>query len=130
MSGVIHPWDNFPGVQFSSEPVVRGAIMQATNHPKGNFLWGQLSRGKLSGVNYFRGNRPRANYLGAIVRGAIIPKAIVRGAIIRVAIFLGGNCPGGNNPEGNHPGGNFPRGQLSGHPFFYALSNFNASTFA
>ena len=37
--------------------------MQATNHPKGNFLWEHLSRRKLSGINYFRGKRPRANYL-------------------------------------------------------------------
>ena len=79
ISGVIQPWENFPGRggggQFSSGPNVRGAIMQVTINPKGNFLWGQLSRGTLSGVYYLRGIRPRANY----------PE---------------GNYPGGNFPRG------------------------------
>ena len=78
ISGVIHPWENFPGRwggQFSSGPNVRGAIMQVTNNPKGSFLWGQLARGTLSGVYYLRGIRPRANY----------PE---------------GNYPGGNFPRG------------------------------
>ena len=78
ISGVIHPWENFPGRwggQFSSGPNIRGAIMQVTNNPKGSFLWGQLARGTLSGVYYLRGIRPRANY----------PE---------------GNYPGGNFPRG------------------------------
>ena len=74
--GVIHPWDNFPGGggQFSSRPFVRGA-----NHPKGNFLGGQLSTGKLSGFNYLRGNRPRVNYLGVNYTGAVFWGATILG---------------------------------------------------
>ena len=109
ISCVIHSWDNFPGVRFFSGPIVRGAIMQVANQPKGNFLWGQLSRGKLSGVNYFRGNHPRAIYQGRqLSRGLSSGEAIVWGPIILGAILLGGNCPGGNNPEDNYPGGNCP----------------------
>ena len=73
--------------------------MQALNHPKGNFLWENLSRGELSGVNYLRGKRPRANYppgnnLGHLSRwqssrGRFFSGAIVRRAGGGVAIFLG-----------------------------------------
>ena len=55
---VIYPWDNFPAGQFSSRPFVRGAIMWATNHPKGNF--------------------PRGLFPGAYCQGAIIFGIIVR----------------------------------------------------
>ena len=47
VSGVVHLWGDFSGGQFSWEPIVRRATMKATDHPKGNFLWGQLSREKL-----------------------------------------------------------------------------------
>ena len=77
--------------------------MQATNHPKGNFLWGQLSRGKLS-----------------IIFGATVRLPVIRGTIVRA-----GNNPGGNLSGDNYPGVNFPRKQLSGHVFSLCIDIFS-----
>ena len=124
---VIYPWDIFPGGrggQFSSALFVRGAIMHATDYPKGSFP-GAVSKGILSGSNnlwvsclgaIIRGNDPGGNYPG----GNFPREQLSSGEIVLGAIFLGGNCPEGNFPWGqlsgdNHPGGNFPQGQLSGH---------------
>ena len=87
ISSVIHPWDNFPGGQFSLGSIVPGAIIHATNHPKGNFLWGKFSRDKLSGISCLCDNLLRVNYLGRI-SGAIIRGAITQGAILRTPTFL------------------------------------------
>ena len=88
--GVIYPWDNFPEVQFSSEPIVRGGGLSGGNN-SGQFSEFQLSgghssRGQLSGGNFYRGQLSS----GAIVRG--------------------GNHAGGNCLSGNYPGGSFPLG--------------------
>ena len=53
--GVIHPWVNFPEVQFSSEPIVRGANIRGDNiHLGGNcpgaiFIGDNCPLGQLSG---------------------------------------------------------------------------------
>ena len=78
--------------------------MQALNHPKGNFLWEHLSRGKLSGVNYLRGKRPRANYppgnnLGHLSRWQSSRGRFFSGAIVRRAGGGGGNFPRCNRPD-------------------------------
>ena len=83
---------------FSSGLFIRGAIMHASNHPKGNFPRRKSSRGKFFGSNYLWGNHPRGNYLGDNN-----PRAI-----IQEAIFIGSNCP-----RDNYPVENFPRGQFS-----------------
>ena len=62
--------------------------MQALNHPKGNFLWEHLSRGKLSGVNYLRGKRPRANYPPDNNLGHLSQGQLSGGREGGVAIFL------------------------------------------
>ena len=53
ISGVIYHWDNFPVGQFSSEPFVQGANMEATNHPKGNFCRRQFPGGYCQGESIF-----------------------------------------------------------------------------
>ena len=101
---VIHPWDNFPvAAVFLRGTIIPETIMQATNHPKGNFLWGQLSRGKLS-----------------IIFGATVRLPVIRGTIVRA-----GNNPGGNLSGDNYPGVNFPRKQLSGHVFSLCIDIFS-----
>ena len=90
--GVIYPWDNFPEVQFSSEPIVRGGggglSVGNNSGPFSEFQLsgGHSSRGQLSGGNFYRGQLSS----GAIVRG--------------------GNHAGGNCLSGNYPGGSFPLG--------------------
>ena len=91
--GVIHPWDNFPEVQFSSEPIVRRANIR-----------GERGTGDYLGA-IIRGNFPSFNYLGGLHLGGNCPGAI----------FIGGNCPGGSHAggnclSGNYPGGSFPLG--------------------
>ena len=108
-------------LKFSTGQFVRGAIMQATNHTKGNFSRGQFPEGyclgtiifavifqeKQSGSNYSGGK-----YLGGgrFSSGAIILEGQLSGGnylrkqlsgeIIRGATSPGSNCPGGNNPSG------------------------------
>ena len=50
--------------------------MLATNHPKGNFHRGQLSREKLSGINYLWG---RLIVRGQLSAGAIVQETTIRG---------------------------------------------------
>ena len=109
VSGVIHPWDNFP------RGGGRGAVFLGANSPRGNYAGDKSSERQFS--------------LGAIVQGEIVSgqyssRMSSEGQLSGVGQFSsGGYCPGGNNPGrggGNHPGGNcpggnFPREQLSGH---------------
>ena len=88
---------------FLRGTIIPETIMQATNHPKDNFLWGQLSRGKLS-----------------IIFGATVRLPVIRGTIVRA-----GNNPGGNLSGDNYPGVNFPRKQLSGHVFSLCIDIFS-----
>ena len=87
--------------------------MQATNHPKGNFLREQLSWVKLSGDIYLRSNRLMDNYPGSNSSEGGEKSG---GLISSGAVILLSNCPssGRNHPWGNYPGDNFPQGNLSG----------------
>ena len=102
MSCVIFPWYNLPG----GWEVFLGAIMQATNYPKGNFPWGQFPWGYCQGAiifgvivrkqqsegSHLEGNFPRANF----PREQLSLGEIVRRAIIRWAINPGGNFSRGH----------------------------------
>ena len=99
-SCLVCPWNNVPG---------------GGSFPQSNYVGdesserhsGALSKGVLSGGNYFWDNFP----------GVIIQGEIIRGS----GQFSSRQLSGGNCPGGNHPVENFLRGQLSGHRFVEQL---------
>ena len=99
ISGVIYPWDHFPG----------GAVFLEANFPLGNYVddksserqfsSGAISRGILSGGNYLWINCPGAIIRVQSSRGNYLEGNIPRGQLPGVqfssaAIILRGNCPG------------------------------------
>ena len=94
--------------------------MQATNHPKGNFLRKQLSWVKLSGDIYLRSNRLMDNYPGSnCSEGGRGGGEIFQGTIIRWTNFLGGSYPPEQLPVVREESsmGQLSRGQFSSGEF-------------
>ena len=138
ISGVIYPWDHFPG----------GAVFLEANFPLGNYVDDKSSERQFSSGAIFTGILSAGSYLcsncpGAIIRGQSSRGQLSRGnipqgqlfseAIVWGTIILGANCPEGSNPRGSHlgsscpgwnyPGDNFPWGELSGHHLWNTFHN-------
>ena len=114
-------------LKFSTGQFVRGAIMQAANHTKGNFSRGQFPEGYCLGtiifVVIFQEKQSGSNYSGGkylgegdFPLGQLSSRGNCPGAII-----FGSSCPGKLSGEQLPPGVIvlgviIRRGQLSRHP--------------
>ena len=115
-------------LKFSTGQFVRGAIMQAANHTKGNFSRGQFPEGYCLGTIIFavifQEKLSGSNYSGASMQGEgdfPLGQLSSRGNCPGGAIILGSNFPGKLSGEQLPPGVIvlgviIRRGQLSRHP--------------